>query len=473
MKPAVARMVWAGLATVFLFASSAGVFAGIDVNMERELARIVALRDAAADRNRQELVDELNFLSEQLEQGVSDPFISERIMQIEDELIGATRQIQDREESIQNLGERPDLFSRAKNRIGVFTFDDPDGTGLGNAISFLLSKAMLFSAPVSSFAIVNYQTSLAEQSEDGLAYFDKVDLLTADQNFLLSVWGRILDAGDAIVIETFGQVPAQSDAYISSVVLPEAMGKGSLRARLKPDRFMIQSLRLAKDEALRAIAKGAEEVGKLRGSPSRSAPVLFDLEQDSPYYISDSRQGWVELTLQNGASGWTSVDALCEAACRQLVGAAEFANRIVALAADGAPPTASGELTRTARSVSDNLQALQMLSDNPAEAREIANNWLNSEEQGGPPIPGGASFANLLAVATIEAELQSAREEEPFDSVKLDPEFVRAVAADLAQASVADPSDVTVLENLAVLFDYLRDYSKRDLALEIARSLRN
>ncbi|MGZ2472016.1 hypothetical protein [Sinorhizobium medicae] len=56
-------------------------------------------------------------------------------------------------------GER--LFPRVRNRIAVFTYDQTYSTAdIGDAVSFILSKKMLFSSRVGSLGIVNYQDGL-------------------------------------------------------------------------------------------------------------------------------------------------------------------------------------------------------------------------------------------------------------------------------------------------------------------------
>ena len=50
--------------------------------------------------------------------------------------------------------------------------------------------------------------------------------------------------------------------------------------------------------------------------------------------------------------------------------------------------------------------------------------------------------------------------------------MIEKIVQELAEASVADPSDLDVLENLAVLFAYLGDERRRSLALEIAATLK-
>jgi hypothetical protein len=59
-----------------------------------------------------------------------------------------------------------------------------------------------------------------------------------------------------------------------------------------------------------------------------------------------------------------------------------------------------------------------------------------------------------------------------FDRIRLDRRAIGRIADRLAEASVVDPSDVDIVENLAVLFGYLGDNARRRLALEIAANLK-
>src|SRR5688572_7057029 len=77
--------------------------------------------------------------------------------------------------------ERETFFPGVRHRIATFTFDDPHETDLGDPVSFLLAKKLLFSTRVGSFAIVNYRQGVDRVSPGGLAYFDRVDALTEDQ----------------------------------------------------------------------------------------------------------------------------------------------------------------------------------------------------------------------------------------------------------------------------------------------------
>jgi hypothetical protein len=115
------------------------------------------------------------------------------------------------EEQVRTQG-RPVQFKNVRNRVATFTFDDPDQTGLGDPISFLLAKKMLFSTRVADFAIVNYQEGTARDKKIDLAYFDKVDLIMRDQGFLLAAWGRISRNRDGIHVDSFLQAPSNVTA---------------------------------------------------------------------------------------------------------------------------------------------------------------------------------------------------------------------------------------------------------------------
>src|SRR5215472_11632610 len=141
-------------------------------------------------------------------------------------------------------GQRERFFPDVRHRLAVFTFDDPHATGLGDPISFLLSKKLLFSSRVTSFAIVNYRQGADRDSSSDLAYFDRVDAVTKDQNFPLAIWGRLSRTDRGVRIDSFLQIPgdAEKSPYERTIQLPAAMGGGTLTARLKPDRLLMQSL---------------------------------------------------------------------------------------------------------------------------------------------------------------------------------------------------------------------------------------
>jgi len=55
-----------------------------------------------------------------------------------------------------------------------------------------------------------------------------------------------------------------------------------------------------------------------------------------------------------------------------------------------------------------------------------------------------------------------------YDGLTPDRERVRALAFDLADASLADPGNVDVLRNLAILFAYVGDEQRAKLARSLA-----
>jgi hypothetical protein len=393
--------------------------------------------------------------------------ILDRIEDVQARLGAAQKEIRDFTYGASDEG----LFPEARFPVAVFTFDDPHATGLGNDISFLLSKSMLFSAPVFSYAVVDFQTDLSEE-EAGLAYFDKVDALTRGHRFVVSVWGQLSEEGSEVVIDMFAQLPGpdRESPFFRAVRLPEAMGGGVLRARIKPDRFRIQTLRMSK-AAAELLRSTAEEVATLRDEPSLSARHVGEIAKGPRYVISDAQGDWVELSIEGGDRGWTSVTAFCTELCRRLIDGTGFANELVAFAAGRGSLSADPALTIEASAVAEQMRALAALDDDPARAADIARRWIDGEARPvGGALPGGAGFANLLAVARVAEALGEAGSD--FDSIRLDRDFIAEVADGLAHASVADPTDLDVLENLARLFAYLGDDRRRALASSIAASVR-
>jgi hypothetical protein len=213
----------------------------------------------------------------------------------------------------------------------------------------------------------------------------------------------------------------------------------------------------------------------LRDSPAAAAPVTGRLVGDDTrdsYSIVGSERDWVQLRLADGTSGWTSVDQFCTDICRALLDVANFVNDVVALTSGVAAQPMSKSLTREAEAMLQQLTALVSLSNNPNRATEIAERWTGVGSSRGI-ASGGAGFANLLAVARVKSELMRVSAREPnFDRIRLSRRAIGRIADRLAEASVADPSDVDIVENLAVLFGYLGDNARRSLALDIAANLK-
>jgi len=369
-------------------------------------------------------------------------------------------------------------FRNVKYRVAAFGFDDPENTGLGDPISFILAKRMLFSTRLSDFAIVSYRQGTAREKRYDLAYFDKVDLIAKDQGFLLAIWGRVSRMGSRIHVDTFVQVPTESssDLFVKTIRLPKAMGGGRLTARLKPDRILAKSFDLS-EEDVKSIREAAAGVATLRESPAVDAPVVGAIATDHPFQIIGHNGQWVRLRARD-RQGWTSVNAYCSEECLKATDTAAFANVVLATA-DGKPSQQLPvDISLQARAFLDQVRSLETLMSDPQGATAVVKHWLlgsESQERAdlNVSIPEKAGFANLFAVAKIEAALQSAgKKQNNFDNIKLDRRSIGNIANDLATASVSDPSDLTILDNLAVLYDYLGDDRRRELAVKIADSLR-
>jgi len=110
-------------------------------------------------------------------------------------------------ESIEAGASPPQHISAAHVRVAVFTYEDPDRTGLGNGIAALVANQILLGARLKSLAVIRYASGgLAPSSVERLSYFDKVDAVTRAQGVVLSVWGSIRKVGDGFVLDSFVQL---------------------------------------------------------------------------------------------------------------------------------------------------------------------------------------------------------------------------------------------------------------------------
>lgn len=375
-------------------------------------------------------------------------------------------EIQDLEEAL--TGEREPAFLNATNRVAVFTFEDPDDTGLGDDVAFLSSSRILFDADVGSLAIVLYQEGL-EPGRRGLSYFEKVDELTSGKDYIAAVWGRIARDGADLLIDSFVQfypdVAAARHNYTERTsrfryrfLLPGL--SGTLEVSVAPRRIWVQSARIPAD-SVNQIRMAAASVRQLRFSPDRAAARVDGgfLGLGARYWITERSGDWRRVILESGRDGWTSVSAHCTVAlaCRTVISPVEYLISLLRYASRRTDVMDAGEnATPVARAVSAQVRMLESLRR--AETSEVrladlvrdAEGWIDRKA-----TPGGATFGNIRAIARLQ-QLEA--------TGTLERDAVRDITDELARAVLDDPGNLDALHNLAVLFEYVDDQGRARLA---------
>ena len=319
------------------------------------------------------------------------------------------------------------------------------------------------------------------------------------QDVSLAVWGMIRKIGPNLVIDTYMQVPPKiREVFFSwNLKLPEAMGAGELKAHLRPDRILLQRLSLpaASGGLIREAARVRDE---LRENPSFEAGVIGHLPQGAVYWVNDRRGDWAEFMTPAGARGWIPIAGHCRDECRPLLDAAQFAADMLHYMQNrNQVPKAVAGLSVESLAVSEQIQALDALNASIPEIYRVsltlAERWTGPRrqttvdrqtgiERGVGIPPGGAAFANILALARIAIELQEAYRRQSYgvgdaadriyEELQISQGKVESLAFDLAEASLIDPANLDVLHNLGILFDYAGQTQRAQLAKELANNMR-
>ena len=430
------------LTSVFLLSalllSSHNSFAGEDLSIESEIRLIEELEGET------DLVDFRRRLNE-----VKSDLITGRL----EEPSIATKEIRNLEYEIRRLisgAESSQITSSAKNKLAVFAMDDPDKTSAADDISFVLSKALLFSATVPSYSIVNYQQG-ASNDFSGLSYYDKIDKIIDGRGFLLSIWGRIAIEGDGYQLTFHGQLPDSGSGVQHIVSDPNRFGIYPLVASVAQRRFLIRSLKLSARD-LEQLAVAANEIRKLRADPDEGSDIVTTIPTDRVHYVIDSQDDWIKLAIDGGGTGWTSVSAFCVEACKSVLDVAHFSNALVSESVGFSAKLDNNSVAPQAQVAINQLRAIQALSLSPQRAIEIADRF---ERENG--------FANIAAVAEVLQNIQYGT---------LTEKKTRFITQNLAIAATKWPTNVEMLANLAAMFQSLQDFDRRDIALEIVASLR-
>lgn len=378
----------------------------------------------------------------------------------------------------------------AENRIAVFSYEDPHGTGLGDALASLVARRILSESRVGSIGVLRYQGRLAPLSPDHPdfqpgqpSYFDAVDLIAKEQNVTLSVWGIVRSLSGQLHIQTFVQIPeTRIDEHFQwTMKLPERMGSGELVARLRPDRILVQDLAIPLSAAANLLA-AADRVNVVRAAASTDAEVIRTLPLGDVYTVLERDGDWIKVSA---GPGWVSTGAQCDGECQEFTAAADFGMQLLRYMALDTTPLGSPDLTPEVDSVVAQIQALDGLegsSPSEIESRSLAiarNRAWGRIDQAGRVPPGGAAFDNILLMGEIAIGLhvvfQQMRQDVPdedsdrlFDMIELNPERIRSLAFDLANASLIDPRNPDVLHNLSVLFEYAGDMERANRAAQLA-----
>jgi hypothetical protein len=441
-------------------------------------------------------------------------------------LWGGERVDVNRELRLLELGQTPPRrIAGAALRVAVFTFEDPDGTGLGDSAAALVERAILTGNSASSLGVLRYEGDLAPARPGDLGYFDKVERVVASQDVSLAVWGRISRARGELAVDTLAQVPAKTveSRFTWRLRLPQAMGGESLLARLRPNRFPIQRVRLplASADAIRAAA---QRMDQLRAAPADAAAVVGSLPRERVYTVMQRQGDWVRLQVRAGPGGWARMPE-CAGECGRLLAAATFAAGLLRFLDQGSAPPEVPGLTAEALAVRDQLTALDSLNDVPMidHSLALARSWSARRTPAGhggaqPTVPaGGAASANVIALAEVSRRLAGAfgpahertrpeldalrrgvvegRIKRPagvpegpeasqpagplglspldvgliYDRTAVDRAELRAIAARLADAALVDPRNQELLHNIAVLFRASGDRERADKAESLAR----
>jgi hypothetical protein len=386
------------------------------------------------------------------------------------------------EQAITSGRRSGEIFPNVANKIAAVTYDSKSPQ-LGDDISFIVSKHLLYSSNISSFAVVNFQSQ--GFNGGGIQYFDLVEQLTTGHHFNAALWGRIFEFGDTIQIDTFLQIPQdvlehKDGPFVASVTLPD--GQGQLRASVRPDRVQLQSLIISKAEAA-SFQEAAANIRQLREQPRSNAAVVGEIPADGKYFVAGRSGDWIKLGSPSTVQGWTSVHAFCsQEACKKLLRAAGFANDLVAAGASGRSMQGSKDLSRAALDFLRQFNAIRLLKQGaPERAAQLVLD-RPSLNRCSEPAPTDDTCAGSPAVRPLQVRAiprPNSPTEVSFANIYylaqlakggVNKDKAKDAAGELAKAVLNDPNNKEILSNLKAIFSYTGDSFRSRAVDEILRA---
>lgn len=368
----------------------------------------------------------------------------------------------------------PRHIGEAGHRLAIFTYEDPDGTGLGDLVAGLIAQHILSGGYVRSLGVIRYTGRLTPgPGERGLSYFDRVDRLAAAQAVELSLWGSIRKTPGALRIDTFLQIHDAGKLGLTWEQPITGCADAVLRASVRPTRILLERLDLGVAEAA-ALAGEVGELDRIHAEPSVTAPVVCTIQHDQVVSYRAVQNGWA-LVLGCNRGGWVNVQPDCGRGCRLLAIAATFAGELLGSKEHASPPLARAGLSTEALAVAEGIALLRSVKvRDSAGGLAIAERWIGPGrlvdrdpdtgiDRGRGTPPGGAAFANARMCLNIVGT-QRGPALPPVPKAQL-----LAEAEKLAEALQLDPLNADVLHNLEVLFRCAGDLERAERAKALPR----
>ncbi|MCK8604417.1 hypothetical protein [Desulfoferrobacter suflitae] len=406
-----------------------------------------------------------------------------------------------------------------KHRVAIFAYEDPENTGLGEDIAILMGREILYNSNVYSLGVLSFTGELSPETYKSLSYFDKVENITKAEDVIFSIWGRIIPVGDSVRVDTFLQFAEKIEDRLSwKFRLPFSMGGGVLQAHLRPKRILIQSIRLDTD-VKSEIPNAVKALRTLRRKPKMNAKVVASIPLQKTYSVEKEEGDWVFLSIKSGPKGWTPRAGYCTGSCKQLLEAGRFSGGLLRyVIGQGSLRDATASLSNEALAIEEQIGALDSILRGTkitdiSRSLEVAQRWIGPNrlsgkdertgiDRGNGTPPGGAAFANIEALAKIAYELHKSiyhrrehridlshapepfyprrmydyfytTEIKDFESIDISPHYIMRIANHLAKASLLDPNNLDVLNNLAVLFAYAGDQGRANLAMGLGKEIKS
>ncbi len=206
-----------------------------------------------------------------------------------------------------------EVLAHVPVKVLIAEFIDPQATGLGKSLSYMLWREALTAVHDQRGAGIIYAHTAGDTPLVNLLrqdYHLAAQEIARGQKSRIVMWGAVAEERGQVYI----------DSYLT--LLPELIGESltlSLENEGRPlpgfsteisrSRYGFTQVRYPRDRLFRRaviIRTGA----KLRQRPSREAPVVNSLPANTALQAVDMHGAWFKVELEDGSKGWLNIDQL-------------------------------------------------------------------------------------------------------------------------------------------------------------------
>jgi tetratricopeptide (TPR) repeat protein len=211
------------------------------------------------------------------------------------------------------LPQQAEVLAHVPVKGLVAEFINPQGTGLGKSLGYLLWREVLTAVQDQRGAGVIYAHTPSDTQLTDLLRRDyhraAVEIAQA-QHSRMALWGVATELGDQVYINSYlTLLPELIGDQLSVNLAVHGERQAGLAAEVGRSRYNFAMVRSTRAQLFDRALVTRREV-QLRAAPDKQAATVRQVAKDTALHAVDMRDRWFEVALKDGGRAWVDIDSV-------------------------------------------------------------------------------------------------------------------------------------------------------------------